>query len=378
MTQQRTYLDYNATAPLAPAARAAVLDALDTGGNPSSVHACGRAARKLVEQARRHVGSLIAARTQDIVFTSGGTEANATAIAGLPAQSLIVNDTEHDSVRQPAQAAGLPVWRLPVGRDGRADLAALEDRLKTAPAPALVCLMLANNEIGVLQPVIEAAELVHAHGGLLHCDAIQAAGRIPLDVTALGVDSLSLSGHKIGAPPGVGALWLRPGLTLRPLVTGGGQELGRRGGTEAVPAIAGFGAAAEAAAALPDGTDRLQALRDRMESDIAALAPDAFVIGANAPRLANTSAIGMPGLAAETQVMAFDLEGISISAGAACSSGKVKVSHVLLAMGLDADEAGCVIRISLGRGTTEADIDCFVSAWRDMYLRRSRRRGAVA
>jgi len=355
-----------------------MLEALETGGNPSSVHACGRAARKLVERARAQVAGLISARSQDIVFTSGGTEANATAIAGLPAQSLIVGSTEHDSVRQPAQAAGKPVIELPVGPTGVADMGALETLLESAPSPALVCLMLANNETGVLQPVQEAAEIVHRHGGLLHCDAIQAAGRLPLDVAALGADSLSLSGHKIGAPPGVGALWLRPGLTPRPLIVGGGQELGRRAGTEAVPAIAGFGAAAEAAAGLPESAGCLQHLRDRLENDIAAFAPDAIIAGRRTDRLGNTSAIGMPGMAAETQVMAFDLEGISVSAGAACSSGKVKVSHVLLAMGLEPDVAGCVIRVSLGRMTTEQDIDRFVDVWRSMYERRARRRGAVA
>lgn len=353
-----TYLDANATQPLRPEARAAVLEALDLCGNPSSVHQAGRTARRLLEQARESLAARFGAAPADLVFTSGGTEANALAIYGLGAgRRLIHGATEHDAVR--AAAPGATV--LPVDRDGVADLATLAALLKDGPA--LVCLMLANNETGTLQPVAEAAALCHAAGALLHVDAVQAAGRVAVDLRALGADSLALSGHKLGGPAGTGALLLAADLALAPLIRGGGQERGRRGGTHALPAIAGFAAAAACT------TPALAPLRDTAER--AAVASGARVIGGGAARLPNTTCLALPGIAAQTQVIALDLAGICVSAGAACSSGKVARSHVLDAMGLGA-LAGEAIRVSLPWNVTKADIAAFIAAYQGMAERLSR------
>ena len=355
------YLDANATEPLRPEAREAVLAALDLVGNPSSVHAEGRAARRLLEDARRRLAARFGARPQDVVFTAGGTEANALAIAGLAGdRRILLGATEHPAVLRAAPDAAL----LPVLADGTIDLAALEAALAAGP-PALVGLMAANNETGVLHPIAEAAALCRRHGALLHVDAVQAAGRVALPD---GADSLALSAHKLGGPKGAGALVLRPGLDLRPLVAGGGQERGRRGGTEPLPAIAGFAAAAEAA--VPEA--RLARLRDAIEAGIGALAPEARFPGATAPRLPNTSAIALPGIPAETQVIALDLAGMRVSAGAACSSGKVGASHVLAAMRLGED-AACTIRVSLPWNAPDDTAERFVTAWRDMRDRVARR-----
>ncbi len=357
---QALYLDANATEPLRPEAREAVLAALDLAGNPSSIHAAGRAARRLLEDSRRRVAARFAARPQDVVFTAGGTEANALAVAGLSgARRILLGATEHPAVLRAAPDAAL----LPVLADGTIDLSALEAALAAGP-PALVCLMAANNETGVLHPIAEVAALCRRHGALLHVDAVQAAGRVALPD---GADSLALSAHKLGGPKGAGALILRPGLDLRPLVAGGGQERGRRGGTEPLPAIAGFAAAAEVATPDP----RLARLRDAIEDGIAALAPEARFPGATVPRLPNTSAVTLPGAPAETQVIALDLAGICVSAGAACSSGKVGPSHVLAAMGLGA-EAGCTIRVSLPWNAPEDAAERFVAAWGAMRERMRR------
>jgi len=354
-------LDANATEPLRPEARAAVLEALDLPGNPSSVHAEGRAARRVLEDSRRRVAARFGARPQDVVFTGGGTEANALAITGLArGRRVLVGATEHPAVLRAAPGAVV----LPVLPDGTIDLGALEAAL-AGGEPTLVCLMAANNETGVLHPIAEAAALCRRHGALLHVDAVQAAGRVPLPE---GADSLALSAHKLGGPKGAGALILRPGLDLAPLIAGGGQERGRRGGTEPLPAIAGFAAAAEAA--MPDL--RLGRLRDAIEAGIAAIAPEARFAGAAAPRLPNTTAITLPGVPAETQVIALDLDGIRVSAGAACSSGKVGASPVLAAMGLGAD-AGCTIRVSLPWNAPDDAADRFVGAWTVMRDRLSRK-----
>lgn len=360
------YLDANATEPLRPEARAAVIGALEAGGNPSSVHAAGRAARRLLEGARETLAARFGARAQDLVFTSGGTEANALAIRGLgQGRRVLAGATEHAAVLAAAPGAG----SIPVRPDGTVDLAALSALLE-AGGPALVCLMLANNETGVLHPLAGAAELCRRHGALLHVDAVQAAGRVPLDLAATGADSLALSGHKLGGPPGAGALLLRPGLDLPALIAGGGQERGRRGGTEPLPAIAGFAAAAGASD--PAAAGRLAALRDRIEAGIRALAPEAVIAGAGAPRLPNTSSIILPGVPAETQVIALDLAGIRVSAGAACSSGKVARSHVLAAMGFG-EAAGCGIRVSLPWNVPEDAPERFLDAWAAMRARLSRR-----
>lgn len=353
-----SYLDANATEPLRPEARQAVLAALDLTGNPSSVHAAGRAARRVLEQAREDIAARFGAAPAGLVFTSGGTEANALAIHGLGAgRRLIHGATEHDAVRAACPGAAV----LPVDRDGVADLAALSALLREGPA--LVCLMLANNETGTIQPIAEAARLCHQAGALLHVDAVQAAGRMAVDLAALGADSLALSGHKLGGPQGAGALLLAADRALAPLIAGGGQERGRRGGTHALPAIAGFAAAAGCAAS--DLTD----LRDRAER--AALAAGAVVLGGGAARLGNTTCLALPGVAAETQVIALDLAGVRVSAGAACSSGKVARSHVLDAMGAGA-LAGEAIRVSLAWNTGEAEIARFIAAYQAMAERLTR------
>jgi cysteine desulfurase len=353
------YLDANASEPLRPEAYAAVLAAFETTGNPSSVHSAGRAARRILEEAREVLAARFGGRPADLVFTSGGTEADALAIHALRwGRRLIVGATEHDAVR--VAAAGAVV--LPVDANGVADLDALE-RL-VAEGPALVCLMLANNETGTLQPAARAAALCRDAGARLHVDAVQAAGRIPLDFGALGADSLALSSHKLGGPAGAGALLLSPAAAaqMRPLIAGGGQERGRRGGTPALPTIAGFAAAALAA------TDAvaLAPLRDAAEQ--AAVAAGAIVVSANAPRLPNTTCLALSGTRAETQVIALDLAGVCVSAGAACSSGKVARSHVLEAMGLG-PLAGEAIRVSLPWNATEADVRAFASAYQAMAQR---------
>jgi cysteine desulfurase len=367
----RVYLDWNATAPLRPEAREAMLAALDAVGNPSSVHAEGRAARRLVEDARRHVAALVGADPGRVVFTSGGTEANAMALApGLSGcGALLVSAIEHPSVlaggRFPAEA----VIQVPVGADGRIDLAAL-GRLLSASARAsaspLVSLMHANNETGVVQPVREAAALIHQAGGLLHVDAVQSAGRIPCDINDVGADLLTLSGHKLGGPQGIGALvWREEGLRLaEPLIKGGGQERGARAGTENVAAIAGFGAAAAAAARVFNREhERLAALRDRLEAGLKALLSGTVVFGAESERLPNTTLFAVPGAKAETAVIGLDLAGVAVSSGAACSSGKVAASHVLAAMGVPAALARGAVRVSLGYATEESHVDRFLAAW---------------
>ncbi|MDP3416723.1 cysteine desulfurase family protein [Falsiroseomonas sp.] len=357
------YLDANATEPLRPAARDAVLAALDLTGNPSSVHAAGRAARRVLEAARDQVAARFGAGPGEVVFTSGGTEANMLAIRALAGgRRVLAGATEHAAVLAAAPGATL----LPVLSDGTLDLDALEALLPGPPT--LVCLMAANNETGVIHPLAEAAALCRAHGAALHVDAVQAAGRVPVSLTALGADSLAISGHKLGGPKGAGALLLRPGLELPPLIAGGGQERGRRGGTEALPAIAGLGAAAEAAD--PAQAARLAGLRDAIEA--ACIALGARVAGQGAARLPNTANIILPGAAAETQVIALDLAGMQVSAGAACSSGKVGRSHVLAAMG----EAEGGIRVSLPWNAPADAAERFLEAWSAMQNRLSRRAAA--
>ena len=322
MTTELAYLDWNATAPLRPEARAAMTAALDASGNPSSVHAAGRAARRLVDRARDQVAALVGVSAKEVVFTSGGTEANVLALSPSIGGCLLVSTIEHPSVRSGGRFTA--VEDVPVTADGVVDFAALE-RLVAGRDRPLVSIMLANNETGVIQPVARAAEIVHAAGGLLHVDAVQGPGRISCDFKALGADLMTLSAHKLGGPQGAGALIRRDGFALEPLIKGGGQERGARAGTENVAAIAGFGAAAEAAAkALADETTRMGALRDRLEAGIKAVASDAVIFGAPGVRLCQTTLFSVPGMKAETAVIAFDLEGVAISSGSACSSGKVR------------------------------------------------------
>ena len=358
------YLDWNATAPLRTEVIAAMSAALARCGNPSSVHRWGRAQRQAVEQARAAVAALVGARPDGVIFTSGGSEANHLALHGAYHRSLLVSAIEHDSVRAAAEGA----TSIPVQRSGVVALDALEQLVAAARPPALVSLMLANNETGVIQPVAEAAAIAHRHGALLHCDGIQAAGKIPLALEALGADLLSLSAHKIGGPQGVGALVLRGDLALTPMLSGGGQERGRRAGTENVPGIVGFGVAVQLAASRGDSV-RIAGLRDEAQARLTALAPDARVFGVEADRLPNTLCLSMPDVPAATQVMALDLAGVMVSAGAACSSGKVRPSHVLAAMGAPPEDAQSAIRISLGWSTEASEIDRLVEAWGALYRR---------
>ena len=371
---ERIYLDWNATAPLREEARTAALASLDLVGNPSSVHREGRAARHVIEQAREQVAALVGAAPRNVVFTSGGTEANVLALVPTAARDrLLVSAIEHPSVLAGGRFPAGSVEHLPVTGSGEVDLAALERRMAALEGRALVSLMLANNETGVVQPVSQAASVVHAAGGTLHVDAVQAAGRIPCDINALDADLLALSGHKIGAPKGVGALVGRA--PVDPLVKGGGQERGLRGGTENVAGIAGFGAAAAAArGGLASARGRMAALRDRLEAGLKGTSPQMIIFGAQSERLPNTTLFAVPGMKAETAVIAFDLAGVAVSAGSACSSGKVQPSHVLAAMGVPPQLATAAVRVSLGPGTTESEIERFIEAWINVsgsLLRRS-------
>ena len=372
----QVYLDWNATAPLRQEARDAMLAAADMVGNPSSVHAQGRAARRLIEQARAQVAALVGAQVQDVIFTSGGTEANMLALTPaidvegqkVPRGRLLVSAIEHPSVRTGGRfAPDSPVEEIPVSESGILEIAALERRLAelaTAGHRPLVSIMLANNETGVMQPVAQAADLVHAAGGLLHVDAIQGPGRISCDFSSLKVDLLTLSAHKLGGPKGVGALIKRSGLHIEPQLKGGGQERNQRAGTENVSGIAGFGAAAEAVkAALPAESTHMAAMRGLLEAGIRRGHPKVVIFGSDLPRLPNTTLFSAPGMKAETAVIAFDLEGVAVSSGSACSSGKVAPSHVLAAMGVPPELARGAIRVSLGYSTTESDVSAFLRAW---------------
>ncbi len=367
---ERIYLDWNATTPLRPEARQAMAAAWELSGNPSSVHAEGRQARRLVEDSRSRVAGAVGASPRNLVFTSGGTEANALALApglrrgsGLPVQRLLVSAIEHASVLSGGRFPAEAIEQVGVISSGLLDLDRLRVMLAGGP-PALVSVMLANNETGAIQPVGEAAEIIHQAGGLLHVDAIQALGKIPFEINALGADLVTVSAHKIGGPKGVGAVILADGvLGLEPVLRGGGQELGRRAGTENVAGIAGFGAAAKAAmSSLAHDAARIEALRDQLESGLRRT-PGVIVFADEVPRLPNTVLFTVPGLRAETAVIGFDLAGISVSSGSACSSGKVQPSHVLEAMGFGPDLAQGAVRLSLGWSTTAQDIDRCLEAW---------------
>jgi len=362
---QRAYLDWNATAPLRPEARAAMIAALEAA-NASSVHAEGRAARALIEKARAAVAALVGASPADVTFTSGATEANMLALTPTvdgPRDRLFVSAVEHPSVRSGGRFAADCVDELPVDGDGIVDLAALARALGRAKRP-LVSVMLANNETGVLQPIRPIADIVHAAGGLLHVDAVQAPGRIECRIEELGADLMTISSHKLGGPQGAGALIRRGDLRLEPLIKGGGQERGLRAGTENVPAIAAFGAAC-AASTLADAP-RMAGLRDRLEAAILAATPDAVIFGAKVARLPNTTLFAVPGLKAETAIIAFDLAGVALSSGSACSSGKVSASHVLAAMGIAPALARGAVRVSIGWSTTEADLERFLGTWKKL------------
>jgi cysteine desulfurase len=372
----RSYLDWNATAPMREEAKAAFAAAMSLAGNPSSVHAEGRAARALIEVAREEVAALVGTLAGNVFFTSSGTEANMLALTPAietadekrPRTRLFISAIEHVSVQSGGRFPRDAIGEMPVGPDGRLDLVALAGAIANTPRP-LVSLMLANNETGIVQPVADAAAIVHKAGGLLHVDAVQAVGRIACDMTALGADLLTLSAHKIGGAKGVGAL-VRAREDIHfpePLLRGGGQERGLRAGTENVAGIAAFGAAAAVARVRRESESaHMAALRNRMEAGLLAIAPDAVVFGRDAAgvdRLPNTTLFTLAGIKAETAVIAFDLEGVAVSSGAACSSGKVQPSHVLAAMGVSRALLRGAVRVSLGWSTTEPDIEKFLSAW---------------
>lgn len=388
------YLDWNASAPVLPEVRDAVYDALTQAGNPSSIHRFGRTQRGRMEEARDAVAALVGGPQQDIkswqvTFTSGGTEALALALSGLrentealmPEHSeetlpsagfpqprpIMISTVEHPAVVAAAHAAGgKPPILLPVTETGLLDMDVLKAQLDaTADHPPVVAIQRANNETGVLQPMRAIADLVHSHGGLLICDAVQAAGKIPLSLNDLGADALTISAHKIGGLPGVGALIVARGRAVRPMIAGGGQERGLRGGTQNLPGIIAFGVAARhAAQALADGVDgQMARLRDRMQQEMQALAPGSIVYGGTVDRLPNTLSLGLPGIDQHRQVMTLDLAGIAVSAGSACSSGKVAPSPVLMAMGASRTAAQETIRLSLGPTTSEDDVDALIKAW---------------
>ncbi|MBV8793096.1 MAG: cysteine desulfurase [Pseudolabrys sp.] len=371
MNATRAYFDWNATALLRQEARDAVLTALELGGNASSVHGEGRAARALVEKARGQVAELVGAEPKNVTFTSGGTEANTIAltphldVAGKkePRDQLLVAATEHPSVRQGGRFPADQVAEVKVVEAGILDLDDLKRALARCARP-LVSIMLANNETGVIQPIKEIAEIVHGANGVLHVDAVQAAGKIPIDISALGADLMTISAHKIGGPQGAGALIKTSEIHIaQPMVTAGGQERGVRGGTENVPAIAGFGAAAAACTtALCSDASRLSALRDSIDRRLKTLAPDVRIFGEGVERLPNTTMLSVPGIKAETALIALDLDGIAVSTGSACSSGKVAGSPVLAAMGVEPDIARGAIRLSIGYSTTEADVEKLMAA----------------
>jgi cysteine desulfurase len=381
MSAPRAYFDWNATAPICDAARDAMIAALNATGNASSVHAEGRSARSVIEKARAQVAALVGANAQNVTFTSGGTEANALALTPAletrkeraPRDKLFVSAIEHPSVRSGGRFG--EVTELPVDAGGRVRLESLAQRLSSARRP-LVSVMLANNETGVIQPIAEIAAVVHAANGILHVDAVQGPGRIACDIEALGADMMTISAHKIGGPQGAGALIRRDDLHIAtPLIRGGGQERNTRAGTENVAAIAGFGAAA---AAVQRDTGSVAELRGRMEAELRAITPEIVIFGASAPRLPNTTLFALPGAKAETAIIAFDLSGIAVSSGSACSSGKVQPSHVLAAMGVDPALATGAIRLSIGPTTTSNDVGMLLSAWRKIAPGLSKGRGIAA
>lgn len=384
----RIYLDANAGTPLLREVHAAVVAVLGEAANASSVHAEGRRARAMVEAARAEVAEAVGAKPENVIFTSGATEAAALALTPrllsgrgrAPAGRLYVGATEHPCVLAGGRFPADTVSRLPVERSGVLDLTALEralERRDVGSGAPYVALMLANNETGVIHPVAEAAQIVKRHGGYVFCDAVQALGRIPVDIKALGVDFLALSAHKLGGPQGAGALVLADeGLRPESLLTGGGQERRRRAGTENVNAIVGFGVAAQLAGHHLLDMGRIAALRSKLEGGIRGVVPETKIIGSEASRIPNTTLFAVPGFSAETVVIAFDLEGIAVSAGSACSSGKIAASHVLEAMGEPAEVARSGVRVSLTVAADTADIEAFTLAWRAIHARMRQNRAA--
>ena len=364
MAARRAYLDYNAATPIRPAARDAMARALALGGNPSSTHAEGRAARRIVEDSRMAVAALVGARPQDVIFTSGGTESNATALSASRRPRIVISSAEHDSVADAAPGAHIAV----VDAMGRVDI----DRMPAIDDQTVLSVMAANNETGVVQPIAALCDHARGAGGLFHCDAAQAPGKIAARDLAAQADYITLSAYKIGGPAGVGALIVRPGAPFAPLLRGGGQESFRRAGGENLAGVAGFGAAAlDVAECGGAETVAMRALRDVLEEGVAAISPETEIIARSTERLPNTTCMILPATKAETAVMALDLDGVAVSAGAACSSGKIRPSRVLLAMGRSEDEAARAIRVSLGWKSEEADVRQFLDAFARLMRRRA-------
>ena len=355
------YLDYNATSPVLPQVREAMaaIDGLPL--NASSVHSYGRKAKQILEESRTVIANYISAWADEVIFTSGGTEANNMALSGISGRKLMVAATEHSSVIAIAKATDGAII-LPVSQDGLLDMKALEKALIEHEGKALVSVMLVNNETGLIQPIKDIAKLVHVHGGLIHCDAVQALGKLQFDFTTLGVDMLTLGAHKVGGSVGAGALIVKNDVQLKPLILGGGQEKRRRAGTENIAAIAGFAALIDN---LPD-LSHLMELREFMEREVLAISPNSQLIAKGAGRVANTLSIITEGISSELQLMHLDLAGISVSAGSACSSGRIEPSHVLQAMGYTKEEAGTAIRISMGWGTTKMEVKAFLTSWKQL------------
>ncbi|MEQ1789493.1 MAG: cysteine desulfurase family protein [Rickettsiales bacterium] len=354
------YLDYNATSPLRPQALAKMQQRLAIPANPSSAHNFGREAKKQLEDARKIIAETISVWANEIIFTASGTEANITALSAFPERRLLLSEIEHSSA--------LSIKHdeiIKVDANGIINLANLELKLAENQQPALVCVMLANNETGVIQPISEVAEICKKHGALLHVDAVQALGKIPVDFSLLSVDMLSISAHKCGGALGAAALVVKNNLSIKPLLTGGGQELGRRAGTENIAAIAAFAVALEAI-----DFKQMQNLRDWLdEMEEQMQLAGGIIFGKDVPRLPNTTCVAMPNVGNEVQLIDFDLNGYAVSAGSACSSGRIEKSHVLLAMGVAPELAACAIRISVGWNTTKDEIEKFTQAWLKLSAR---------
>ena len=371
---QAIYLDYNATSLIKPEVVKAMTSLLSLAGNPSSVHQFGRSARDIIESSRDRVANMIGARSEEIIFTGGGTESNNMALFGSGRKRIVLSVIEHPSVLEAAKAlldnevlVDKSIELVPVDENGVVDPSSVAKAIGRDGENVLVSIMLANNETGVIQPIPEIAAVAKEQGALMHCDAVQAPGRIPFDVNTLGIDLLSISAHKFGGPKGVGALFISNNLRLKPLVIGGGQERGLRPGTENVIGIAGFGIAADLVSQDLQNMDHIEELRNSLEKELCSLEPRVRIFSQVANRLPNTSCLSMPGVQSEMQVMGLDLAGVAVSAGSACSSGKVEPSHVLTALGLPPEDTGCAIRVSFGWGSKKSDVEKFVSVWQAFY-----------
>lgn len=365
------YLDYNATAPIRPEVIELMSEAMREGGNPSSVHAMGRKAKSRMEKARSQIANAVHCRSQMIIFTSGGTEANNMAILNSGRSRLITTNAEHDSINLSKDNFDGKVDILSVDQNGLIDICELDNLLKNDAENTIVSILYANNETGVIQDIKEISKAVKEAGGLLHVDAIQAFGKIPFDFMASNIDMMSISSHKIGGPQGVGALIANEKVPVKSSIIGGGQEYGRRGGTENIAGIAGFGLAASMLETSLKKMNELREWRDRVEEKIASKSKGAKFLGKQSPRLPNVTTIYMPNVISETQVMNFDLDKICVSAGSACSSGKVKASHVVTAMTGDEEISGSTIRMSMGWNTEKPEIDAFIASWLKMWERKN-------